>query len=216
MIISFELCEKKIWLIKRERDILLLNYVTFSLNGIAFSYQPDVIIGPLAQYDSFCDSTVEGTCPQLQPQSLVLPSNSAFATPYTQLYNTTSEYSRPNNMKFPENCPSNNVFNYGGSILQPVFGPPSNGLQVNYWCAEPVIVPPFVHDNHSLVPGLYGVNQFTLTYNIIPSRFWHSNMVNRTDVGLNVFRDMQPLNSTLFKPNPILTMIYITPAPTMV
>lgn len=207
--------------------------VTFSLNGVSFSWQPDVIVGCLTQYDCFDSTTIESTCPQLQPQTLVLPSNVTGVTPILpNLVIPTSEFARDvgpltnaaggvigSAMRFSEGCSSNNFFNYGGVYDNPAANSP---LNVAYFAAEPVICPPFNHDSNSLCPGLYGVNQFSLTYNIASAgRFWHSNMMDiGAVVGTNTsFRQMVPRAGNLFvggAQSPFITMIYITPQPDMV
>jgi hypothetical protein len=227
--------------------------LAFAINGINFAYQPDVIIENLAgQYDSFYDNTFESTCPQLNPQTLVLPSNAGYTYDGTthvingmnintsiispELVNSGNEFARDSgpvqflayggvpfsyspNMKFFASS-SNNVFNYGGYYVQPAAGRPFN---IQWFAAEPVIVPPLCHSNRQ-VAGLIGVNQFSLVFNLNVGRLWRSEMYDRGVNSQPVFRSMIPNPGV---PNafytsvpgvtntaPYLTMFFITPSPT--
>ena len=146
------------------------------------SWQPEVILGPLAQYDCFYDTTVPSYCPQLQPRNLVLPFNINFGVPGIPAggwaYNPPApndqvvaptrgannqdgsyyppylnEYARQfQHPDFVSGTRSNNVYNYNPTVVQPVFGAGPN-FQVTWSSVEPVIVPPFIHSNDLSVPG---------------------------------------------------------------
>jgi hypothetical protein len=216
--------------------------VNFSLNGISNSWLPDVIVGPLTQYDCFSDTTLECGCPQIQPRNLVLPFNlnnagtavlnpplpnnvGADAPGYYPFY--CNEYARQfEHPDFTLGCRSANVFNYNCNYTQVAAA--AGIFSVSYSAVEPVIVPPFVHSNDSLVAGMIGVNQFNLQYNLVPARFWRSSVLDvtgaattfapRSMVAGGTFNSptapYAPVTTTnLFASGPVLTMFFITPQP---
>lgn len=182
--------------------------ISFSLNGINFSWQPDKIINAMLHYYNMGEVFTDSVCP-FTPDQFVSYMTTSGTLPGVSARNPFNNYE---DTALSWNYGSRNVLLYNGETTG------GNGVTntFSYTCVEPVIISPLEFGGKQDCPGLIGCSQFALTYNFDPSRLWSGGALNNTGaVTLPVARNMRAVTGAQYgvfgNQQPLLAVRFMTP-----